>query len=439
MAGTDAATCPRSRAWRRFRHRAFGLLLLALLTSTCALAAEPLPNFVLIVSDDQGWRDFGFMGSGAVRTPHLDRLAEAGAVFPNGYVPTALCRPSLATLLTGLYGHQHRITSNDPPQGVDRAAMLKHVRAVPTVPKLLARAGYKSLQTGKYWEGHYSEAGFTHGMTTEGRHGGPGLAIGRETMQPIWDFLDDARNRPFFLWYAPMMPHEPHNPPERLLKRYAIEGRHERLARYFAMVEWFDETCGELLGGLERRGLASDTLVVFLVDNGWIQALELRNHPELSSKVGFAPRSKLSPHEGGLRTPVVLRWPGRVRPGRYLDLVSTVDIAPTILGAARLQPPENLPGLNLLDVVSGRAAALGRDAIFGATFLHTARSVDDPAANLTTRWVRWRDWKLIAPVSGPPQLYNVVIDPDETRELAPEEPGLVERLLALLEGWWPGR
>ncbi|GAF93218.1 unnamed protein product, partial [marine sediment metagenome] len=140
--------------------------LLALLAVT-ALAAAERPNVVMIVSDDQGWRDFGFMGHGVVRTPHLDRLAQTSAVFPNGYVPTALCRPSLATLLTGLYGHQHKITGNDPPDGVDRDAMLGFLRQSPAVPRLLAQAGYLSLQTGKFWEGHYSNAGFTHGMTTE--------------------------------------------------------------------------------------------------------------------------------------------------------------------------------------------------------------------------------------------------------------------------------
>jgi arylsulfatase A-like enzyme len=411
--------------------------LLPLLFGFTLLAAQP-PNIVLIVSDDQGWRDFGFMGSGAVRTPHLDRLADTSAVFPNGYVPTALCRPSLATLLTGLHGHQHRITGNDPPDSIDRGEMLRHIRAVPTLPKLLARAGYRSLQTGKYWEGHYSEAGFTHGMTTEGRHGGPGLVIGRETMQPIYDFLAATRNRPFFLWYAPMMPHEPHNPPERLLSHYAIEGRNERLARYFAMVEWFDETCGQLLDHLDARGLRENTLVVFLVDNGWIQALAPAGHPELPRKVGFAARSKLSPNEGGLRTPVLLRWPGRVRPGRYLDLVSTIDIAPTILAAAGVDVPANLPGLNLLPVAAGQAPRLPRDAIFGSTFLHTARSADDPAQNLTSRWVRWRDWKLIAPAGRPPELYNVVVDPAETEDLAAQTPERAKALLGLLENWWKG-
>src|SRR5262245_51305081 len=100
-----------------------------------APAAAAPPNVVLIISDDQGWTDFGFMGHKEIRTPHLDRLAAKAAVFTRGYVPTSLCRASLATLVTGLYPHQHKITSNDPPKGTDRAAMLRHIEAVPTVPR----------------------------------------------------------------------------------------------------------------------------------------------------------------------------------------------------------------------------------------------------------------------------------------------------------------
>src|SRR5262245_52798585 len=96
------------------------LLPAVLFVTPGATRADTPPNVVLIIADDQGWTDFGFMGHPVIRTPHLDRLAAESAVFPNGYVPTSLCRASLATLLTGLYGHQHKICCNDPPDGVDR-------------------------------------------------------------------------------------------------------------------------------------------------------------------------------------------------------------------------------------------------------------------------------------------------------------------------------
>src|SRR5262249_14987810 len=106
------------------RNRAFlalAVLAGALAHGTPVPAASP--NVVMIVGDDQGWTDFGFIGSKVVQTPQLDKLASESAVFANGYVPTSLCRASLATLLTGLYGHQHKICCNDPPDGVERAAM----------------------------------------------------------------------------------------------------------------------------------------------------------------------------------------------------------------------------------------------------------------------------------------------------------------------------
>src|SRR5262245_17672677 len=122
------------------------------------------------------------MGHDVIRTPRLDKLAAESAVFPNGYVPTSLCRASLASIITGLYAHPHRICCNDPPEGIDRAKMLPFMRDAPALPRLLSAAGYRSLQTGKWWEGHYTNGGFTEGMTTRGRHGEEGLAIGRKTM-----------------------------------------------------------------------------------------------------------------------------------------------------------------------------------------------------------------------------------------------------------------
>lgn len=157
-----------------------------LLTAVSAPAQGPVkaparPNVVLIISDDQGYGDFGFMGSADVRTPHLDALASEGLVLPRGYVPTALCRASLATLVTGLYPHQHKLTGNDPPRGTDRARLLVHIAALETLPERLGAVGYRSLQTGKWWEGNCTCGGFTEGMT----HGDPARG-GRVSPDDVW-------------------------------------------------------------------------------------------------------------------------------------------------------------------------------------------------------------------------------------------------------------
>jgi uncharacterized sulfatase len=246
-----------------------GAVVLTLLGGA-AFAAER-PNIVMIISDDHAWNDYSFMGHPQIRTPRLDALAQQSLTFRRGYVPSSLCCPSLASIITGLYPHQHKVTSNDPPlppgaarQGFQQTAAFRqgrdvmnaHLEAVPTLPRMLGKQGYRSLQTGKWWQGHYSHGGFTHGMTQGGRHGDQGLDIGRKTMQPVFDFIDESTGagQPFFVWYAPMMPHDPHTPPQRLFDKYKDVAPSEHVAKYWAMVEWFDETVCQLLDHLDGRG-----------------------------------------------------------------------------------------------------------------------------------------------------------------------------------------
>ncbi|MEM7310313.1 MAG: sulfatase-like hydrolase/transferase [Planctomycetota bacterium] len=405
-------------------------LLPALLLLAPQMLAAPTerPNVLLIISDDQGYGDFGFMGHPEIRTPHLDALADESLVFPRGYVPTALCRASLATLVSGLYPHQHKITGNDPPAGTDRARMLAHIEALDTLPELLGAAGYRSLQTGKWWEGNCECGGFTEGMThgnpaRGGRHGDEGLTIGRQTLGPALDFIDSCVDgeTPFFLWYAPFLPHRPHNPPERIHATYARPDVPRPIAQYRAMCTWLDETCGTLLEHLEARGIAERTLVVFVTDNGWIQ------RPDAA---GYAPRSKRTPYEGGVRTPILLRWPGAIEPARVDVPVSSVDIPTTIAAACGLDVPARWPGVDL------RADVAERGPIFGAAFTHDVVALDDPVQSLTTRWVLRDPFKLLvhADPERPTELYDVRADPGEERPLAAPD---TERALRVeLDRWW---
>lgn len=431
---------------KRLLHIVAGLALAFALTGR--LCAAP-PNIVMIVSDDHHWADYGFMGSKDVQTPHLDKLASQSLVFGRGYVPSSLCCPSLATIITGLYPHQHKVTSNDPPLPTDgtpkkqfnkskafqdgREVMNRHLEAVPTLPRLLASQGYLSLQTGKWWQGHFSRGGFTHGMTKGARHGDDGLEIGRTTMQPIYDFIAQAtkEQKPFFVWYAPMLPHTPHNPPERLLAKYRGKTQSESVAKYWAMVEWFDETCGALLQHLDAKGLSENTVVVYVADNGWITD---------PSESKYAPRSKQSQYDGGVRTPILVRWPGKVQPGKSPHLASSIDLAPTLLAAASLERTADMQGINLADT----AALARRAAIFGECFTHNSVDLRRPAASLRWRYVVAGEWKLIvpAPQNEPDavlELYRITADPHEARNLAATEVTRVAELRAKLDKWWPGQ
>ncbi|MBM3845002.1 MAG: sulfatase [Verrucomicrobia bacterium] len=410
-----------------------------------ALFAAP-PNVLLIISDDQHWGDYGFMGHPVIKTPHLDRLSKEGRTFRRGYVPSSLCCPSLASIITGRYPHQHLITGNDPPRpagmkGAEfhasqafwegRQQMVRNLQAWPTLPRLLGQAGYRSLQTGKWWLGDYRHGGFTEGMTKGGRHGDVGLEIGRKTLQPIYDFMARSRRdaKPFFVWYAPLLPHDPHTPPERILAKYRTQAPSAAIAKYWAMVEWFDETCGDLLNHLDREGLAENTIVVYVTDNGWI------TDPDTGR---YAPKSKQSPYDGGLRTPIMVRWKGRLSPKTSDVPVSSLDILPTILKACEVKAPQDLPGLDLID----ESALVARPAIHGECHTHDFVDLKRAAPNLRWRWILEEDWKLIIPApqneKGAVELYHVMNDPKEERNLADAEPVRVARLRAKLDAWWIG-
>lgn len=432
-------------------------MLRAIVALLCLLPtvveAADRPNVVLIISDDQAWTDYGFMGHPTIETPHLDRLANESVCYRRGYVPDSLCRPSLVTIVTGLYPHQHKVVGNDPPPppGVSSAKKakmfgdprylpirnkyLEHIDQLDTMADLLGEAGYVSHQSGKWWEGHYSRGGFDEGMThgdrtKGGRHGDNGLKIGRNGMQPVFGFIDRqvAAEKPFFIYYAPFLPHTPHNPPERLLKKYTAEGRPVSIAKYYAMCEWFDETCGQLIDKVDDVGQTDNTVFLYVCDNGWITR-------EDSSR--YAPRSKRSQYEGGTRTPIMVKAPGVKAIMDDSLTASSIDLLPTALAAAGLNVPSNLPGVNLLD----RKAVKERDAIFGEIFEHDIQHMSDPVPSLRFRWVIADGWKLIVPYApNEPdaivELFNLQADPFEKTNLAEQNEQRVSELKAKLDQWW---
>ena len=424
-----------------------------------SLWAKSPPNVVYIISDDQAWTDYGFMGHPQIKTPHLDKLSKESVLFERGYVPTALCRPSLLTLITGQYAHIHGVTGNDPsPKYAERDSILMKKRKAKliakldrfeTLPKLLGERDYLSHQSGKWWEGSYKHGGFTHGMTRGfpekgGRHGDDGLKIGRDGMLPIEEFVNLAvtNKKPFFLWYGVFLPHTPHNPPERLLRPYHNLGLPPPLAKYYANCTWFDETCGKLIEILEKRNLLDDTLIVYVADNGWINRTD---------KSGYAPRSKQTPYEGGVRTPIMFSWPnGGLKNGRRPDVISSIDLFPTVLAATGSRVPDELPGLNLMKSLES-AKPIKRKRIFGESFAHDIADLENPEASLLFRWSIEGKWKLLLTYDGEvnryqsthpreekrPQLFNLLEDPKEEKNFAAQHPKVVARLASKIYDWWP--
>jgi uncharacterized sulfatase len=428
------------------------LLIVVLILIGFSGCKKAPPNVLLIISDDQGWTDYGFMGHEHIETPAIDQLASESLTFTHGYVSAPLCRPSLATLATGLYPHQHGVTGNDPDfewegRKYTEAWMMKRkevdqvvrdrFRSHPNLAGMLGEAGYVTLQTGKWWEGSWSENGFSKGMThgdpaNGGRHGDEGLKIGREGLQPVYDLMDeaDALDRPFFVWYAPFMPHSPHTPPKDLEEKYLDVAPTPAVARYWAMCEWFDQTCGDILGYLEEKGITNQTLVVYVCDNGWIQ------NPNRPNR--YADRSKQTPYEMGIRTPIMYKWPRRVRPEMdHTTAVSSVDIVPTILAACGLEASADMQGVNILD----REALRGRKAVFAEDFHHDMADVHEPTRSLQYRVVIEYPWKLILPKPDSTrdvvvELFDLEADPKEEENVAADHPLVVQELEKTLNNWW---
>ncbi|WP_198027606.1 sulfatase-like hydrolase/transferase [Seonamhaeicola sp. S2-3] len=343
---------------------------------TLAETESEQPNIVFILSDDQSWTDYGFMGDENIETPRLDQFASESLTFTHGYVPTPLCSPSLASIITGLNPKDHGILGNDKvyERMEDRKesrknrkesyrSIIKQFEQRTTLPEMLEEKGYLSFQTGKWWHGNHKVGGFDYGMThgdpkRGGRHGDYGLEIGRKGLDSINNYLNLAlkENKPFFLWYAPFLPHRPQNPPKRLSNKYLKKTDSEHLAKYWAMCEWFDETCGELFDMFDEKGLTGNTLFVYLCDNGWAQ------DPEKSD---YLKNSKRAPYDMGIRTPIMYKWAGKIKPKVDTEtIVSSIDMVPTVLDVLNMEKPENLPGISVLD----EEKLTQRDGVFGEVY-----------------------------------------------------------------------
>jgi uncharacterized sulfatase len=406
---------------------------------------EDLPNIVFILSDDQAWTDYGFMGHKYVETPNIDKLASESATFTQGYIPTSLCSPSLASIITGIYPRRHMVLGNDRvPPGVSPEEK-KKVRAenyIPvidnfknlnTLPKMLKEKGYLSFQTGKWWLGNYANGGFDLGMThgdpdRGGRHGDYGLEIGRKGMDTLFNYIDSAleQKKPFFMWYAPFLPHSPHNPPDSLLQKYLPHAPTEYVAKYWAMCDWFDITVGNLMDYIEETGQTENTIFVYVCDNGWVQN-------ENDSRYNII--SKRSPYDYGIRTPIMYKWKGHISPNMdTFTLASSIDMVPTTLALLGIEAPKELDGINVLDEIERDK----RKIIFGEIYAHDFDEVDN---SLFYRMAISNPYKLIYPdeknkPNEKVQLFNIYNDPFEQVDLASEHPEIVEELKSKIEVSW---
>jgi arylsulfatase A-like enzyme len=412
----------------RFLRYAFGLVL-----ATGSALAEPKPNVVVILTDDQGWGDFSLTGNENLNTPRIDSLARDGAFFRRFYV-SPVCSPTRAEFLAGRYHPRGGIYSTTA--GGERLNLNES-----TIADAFRSAGYATGAFGKWHNGkqypyHPMGRGFDEFYGFCSGHWGdyfsPELEHNGELVQGNGFIVDDMTDQvlrfieknqevPFFAYFAPNTPHSPMQVPDRFYDRFRDANlkqrgenpqqenlEHTRAA--LAMCENIDWNVGRILDKLEELGLEQDTIVVFFGDNG---PNGLRWNDGLKGVKG-------SVDEGGLRTPCLVRWPVGIQAGRVIDQIAgAIDLLPTLTGLAGVARVGDgtLDGLNLTPLLTGQAEDWPERAIFS----HWAGRVS----------VRTQEYRL-----GPNgALFAMKTDPGQRTNVAAEHPEVARRLTRMAADW----
>jgi arylsulfatase A len=416
------------------------------------------PNFVFILADDLGWTDLGCFGSGFYRTPNIDRLAQEGMRFTNAYAACPVCSPTRAAILTGKYPARLHLTDWIPgrtPPGV-KMRPPEWTPYLPleeiTIAEALKPAGYVSASIGKWHLGgeeHYPEKqGFD--VNFGGNHLGspPGYfypyeipnitagAKGEYLTDRLTDealaFIEKSKARPFFLYLAHYAVHTPIEAKPEIAARYRDRvrpGLSHSHPEYAAMIESVDESVGRVLRKLEESGLARDTVVFFASDNGGVVG---RRHITSNEPLR---EEKATLYEGGIRVPLIVRWPGEVKPGSTSETpVISVDFFPTLAEMAGVEAAAKaVDGLSLVPLLKGRGG-LRRSSIF---WHYPHYNFHQPL--IPTRpcgAIRKGDFKLIEFYEdGFLELYDVRQDIGERRNLARAQPKKAAELRRELDAW----
>ncbi len=420
------------------------------------------PNFIVILADDLGWTDLGFMGSAYYETPRIDRLAGDGMVFTSAYANAPNCAPTRACILSGQYAPRHGIyTVRSSERGKSWQRKLIPVENtntlsadVTTIAEALRPAGYRSAAIGKWHLGRDPETGpLGQGfdLNVGGNHAGhpssyfspyknpdiedgpDGESLTERLTDEALRFIDQNRDEPFFLYLSHYAVHTPIQARPEVEARYRDKegaGGHDNPG-YAAMIESVDRSVGRIVDRLDELGLDEDTMIVFFSDNG--------PHGTISSAAPLR-GSKGMLYEGGIREPMIVRWPGRVKPKSRCDTpVIGIDFYPTLLELAGVREPEDhiLDGRSLVPLIDGDGE-LAREAIFWhfPAYLQAYRGMDGHWRTTPAGVIRKGDWKLIEYFEdGRLELYNLAGDIGETTNLAESHPHRARELRELLREW----
>ncbi len=424
--------------------------------------AREKPNVVFFFIDDLGWADLGYQGSDFYRTPNIDALAASGMVFTDAYANAPNCAPSRACLLSGKYPPRHGIfTVGDPRRGNDRFRKLEPIENETvlhddfvTWAEVLKENEYTLASMGKWHLGadprsqgfDINIAGKEWGSPSGGGYHSPykypnlhqpkkGEYLTDRLTDEAIRFIGDNHERPFFLYLTHYAVHTPIQAKAEVAAKYEAipAGMHQKNAKYAAMVESVDQSVGRVLATVDDLGLTDNTIVVFFSDNGGYGGAT-SNHPLRGAK-GML-------YEGGIREPLIIRWPGVTHAGsRCSEPVIGVDLYPTFAEMTSSKPADGyeLDGISLVPLLRSPEASLGRDAIFWHFPCYLQGSGDPAGGPFRTTpagAIRMGDWKLIEWFeTGRLELYNLKEDIGESNDLSKSNRERLEDLHARMKAW----
>ena len=419
-------------------------VLLVVFASVCCGKA---PNIILIMADDMGYADAGCFGGQYIKTPHIDALAREGTRFTHCYAGSTVCAPSRSVLMTGQHTGHTRVRGNFGVGGVRGLAggmgRVPLAKEDVTVAKVLKDAGYITGMTGKWGLGEPDTSGvpqrqgFDHWFgflnqrrahsyyptfiwLNESRFALPGNE-GERKQQYVHDlftgfasnFIREHKDKPFFLYVPFTIPHSRFEIPD--LGPYVDESWSDQEKTYAAMISRMDEHIGQLLSLLKELSLEEDTVVFFCSDNGAAD-----RYDDLFKSSGPLRGRKRDMYEGGLRTPMVVRWPDRV-PANAVNSTAWyfADFLPTVAEIAGATVPAKLDGVSVLPTLTGKVQPELADRFLYWEFFERGFQ----------QAVRWRNWKAIRDgIDGELRLYDLDKDIGETSDVASENPTVVKRI-----------
>jgi len=443
--------------------RVIVLLVLSFLCSVHTVRAADQPNIVLIFIDDLGWMDIGCYGNDFVETPRIDQLAAEGLKFTDFYAAGAVCSPTRCALQSGQ--NQARIGITDFIPGhwrpFERVITPRPAMALPldtvTIAEALKGAGYKTGYIGKWHLGngsqfHPDQQGYDFAAVIGGPHlPGKYRVQGRGDLQPqkgqyrtdfeadlSIDFIRSNKGNPFFLMLSPFAVHIPLGAMSAKVEKYRKKA--DRLERklphpvYAAMVEHCDDMVGRIVDAIEEAGLTDNTMIVFTSDNGGLyRRYDYREEADdnVSSQAPLK-GEKGSLHEGGVRVPLIIKYPPLTKAGTVChEPTITYDFYPTFVDLAGAGLPQNqtIDGMSLKPLLSHPNSKLPRHALY---WHYPHYHHDRPASS-----IRERDWKLIEYLDGTGdiELFHLSTDLGETKNLATEKQGRVADLKKKLNQW----